>query len=135
MPRKRKTSDERVKQAMANKVDRRENEELKLKIARLENTLDKINDNIRIGVEQQVSSQFQIEKNKEKIKSLEEIIVWKDKEIAALSTQSEISDQYTRKLNTWIYGLEENDKKPEDTIQKVKDFVVNDLKANRETVE
>ena len=132
---RKKEIDIRVKQATAEKVDRSENEELKRKVARLENALEKVNDNIRIGVEHQVSSQFQIEKNKEKIKSLEELIIRKDKEIAALTSQSEISDQYTRKLNMWIYGLEGNDKDPEDTLKIVKDFVVNDLKANKNTVE
>ena len=127
--------DRRVAQAISTKVDKSENEELRLKVARLENALEKVNDNIRIGVEHQVSNQFQIDQNREKIKVLEELIVQKDNEIASLTAQSEISDQYTRKLNVWIYGLEGNDKKPEDTLKRVKDFVVNDLKANRDIVQ
>ena len=67
-------NDDRVKKAMTNKSDRKENEELKLKISKLENAIEKIIDNIRIGVEHQASSQFQIDKSNEKIKSLEELV-------------------------------------------------------------
>ena len=81
---------------MNDKIDRKEYEELKLRIAKLENKIDKINDNIRIGVEHQVSNQFLIEKNEEKIKSLEELIIRKDNEIAALSDQAESDDQLDR---------------------------------------
>ena len=81
---------------MNDKINRKENEELKLRIAKLENMIDKINDNIRIGVEHQVSNQFLIEKNEEKIKSLEELIIRKDNEIAALSDQAKSADQYTQ---------------------------------------
>ena len=130
-----KDVNENVIKIMNDKSDRKENEELKLRISNLENMIEKINDNIRVGVEHQVSNQFLIEKNREKIKSLEELIIRKDKEIAALTDQAEGSDQYTRKLNLWIYGLEGNDKKPEDTLQRVKNFVINDLGANKETVQ
>ena len=127
--------DDRVRKAVTNKSDRKENEELKLKINRLETAIEKIIENIRIGVEHQAASQFQIDKSNEKIKSLEELVTKKDKEIAALNTQSEISDQYTRKLNLWIYGLPGNDKTPEDTLKRVQDFVINDLGADRKAVE
>ena len=127
--------DKRVALALSAKADKSENEELRRKVARLENTLERVNDNIRIGVEHQIASQFQIDQNKEKIKALEELVTQKDNEIASLTAQSEISDQHTRKQNVWIYGLEGVDKKPEDTLKRVKDFVVNDLKANKDIVQ
>ena len=91
-----KEVNEKVMKTMNDKINRKENEELKLRIAKLENMIDKINNNIRIGVEHQVSNQFLIEKNEEKIKSLEELIIRKDNEIAALSDKAESADQYTQ---------------------------------------